>query len=230
MIETVLSKDVILMSPITKPALLRQVFGLCLAHPAEIMSYQKMIGQLQNSGNTTTIASYLKLLSNAFILVPLEKYSGSKIRQRGSIPKVLVLDNAIISATTGQGFKSTLKDKIFWGRMVENAVGDKLYSILQDIGGQLFYWRDRNIEVDYILQIGQRLIAIEVKSGLPSKSSSGLELFSRRYKNVKKIVISQPESIKEITVGKKVRYVDIQNFFSNPCKSILDTSQKAECK
>lgn len=151
LIETVLSKDVILMSPITKPALLRQVFGLCLVHPAEIVSYQKMIGQLQDAGNTTTIASYIRLLSNAFLLAPLEKYSGSKIRQRGSMPKILVLDNALISATTGRGFKTIFKDKIAWGRMVENAVGARLYPILQELGGALFYWRDRNYEVDYIV-------------------------------------------------------------------------------
>ncbi len=225
LIETVLSKDVILMSPITKPALLRQVFGLCLAHPAEIVSYQKMMGQLQDAGNTTTIASYIRLLLNAFILAPLEKYSGSKIRQRGSMPKILVLDNALISATTGRGFKTTFKDKTTWGRMVENAVGAKLYPILQELGGELFYWRDRNYEVDYIVQIGQRLIAIEVKSGAPQKSSAALDLFARRYKQAEKVIILPPEAIesKERTRRNKVKnikHITIQDFFSDPNKSI----------
>jgi predicted AAA+ superfamily ATPase len=226
LIETVLSKDVILMSPITKPALLRQVFGLCLAHPAEILSYQKMIGQLQDAGNTTTIASYLRLLSNAFLLTPLEKYSGSKIRQRGSMPKILVLDNALISATIGQGFKATLKDKIFWGRMVENAVGAKLYPILKELGGELFYWRYRNDEVDYVAQIGQRLIAIEVKSGSHPKSISSLKVFARRYKKTEKIVIFQPEingtpeQVKKDKEEKNIKRLSLQDFFSNPSKSL----------
>ncbi len=228
LIETVLSKDVILMSLITKPALLRQVFGLCLAHPAEIVSYQKMIGQLQDAGNTTTIAFYMKLLSNAFLLAPLEKYSGSKIKQRGSMPKILVLDNALISATTGEGFKTTLKDKIFWGRMVENAVGAKLYPILQELGGELFYWRDRNNEVDYVARIGQKLIAIEVKSGVPSKYSSALDLFARRYKNVRKIIILQSgidKQMEQDIVVKNIKYVKLQDFFLNPYKS-LDLEEK----
>lgn len=221
LIETVLSKDVLLMSPITKPALLRQVFGLCLAHPAEIISYQKMMGQLQDAGNTTTIAFYLRLLSKAFLLVPLEKYSGSKVRQRGSIPKILVLDNALISATSGRGFRTIVKDKIFWGRMVENAVGAKLYPLLQELGGELFYWRDRNDEIDYIVQIGQRLIAIEVKSGSPAKVPAALDSFARRYKNTEKLVILLPEITRaKVKIGENVKQVKLEDFFSNPYKSI----------
>lgn len=216
LIETVLSKDVILMSSITKPALLRQVFGLCIEHPAEIMSYQKMMGQLQDAGNTTTIAFYLSLLANAFLIVPLERYSGNKIRQRGSIPKIVVLDNALISAISGKGFKLTVKDRIFWGRMVENAVGTKLYSMTQESGGQLFYWRERNDEVDYVVQIGQRLIAIEVKSGVSSRISA-LHIFDRRYKKAEKIVILQAE-IKG--TEKNIKYITLEDFFSNPYKSI----------
>jgi len=219
LIETVLSKDVILMSPISKPALLRQVFGLCLDHPAEIVSYQKMIGQLQDAGNTTTIAFYLTLLAKAFLLVPLEKYSGSKIKQRGSMPKILVLDNALISATSGTYFKSTKKDKTIWGRMIENAVGAKLYSILQEFGGSLFYWRDRNNEVDYVVRVGKKLVAIEVKSGIPNKASASLNLFAKRYKKAEKIVIT-PTAMKFVKIEKDVREVKLIDFFTQPHKSI----------
>lgn len=226
LIETVLSRDVILMSPITKPALLRQVFGLCLAYPAEIISYQKMMGQLQDAGNTTTIAFYLKLLSNAFLVAPLEKHSGSKIRQRGSMPKILVLDNALISATIGSEFKTSLKDKAFWGRMVENAVGAKLYPIIQELGGELLYWRDRNDEVDYVARIGKRLIVIEVKSGIPQKVPAALDLFVRRYKKTEKIIILPLEmnnltkKIKQDKIENDINYINLQDFFLNPRKSI----------
>jgi len=219
LIETVLSKDVILMSPISKPALLRQVFGLCLDHTAEIISYQKMIGQLQDAGNTTTIAFYLTLLAKAFLLLPLEKYSGSKIKQRGSMPKILVLDNALISATSGTHFKSILKDKTIWGRMIENAVGAKLYSILQEFGGSLFYWRDRNNEVDYVVRIGKKLVAIEVKSGIPNKAPASLNLFAKRYKKAEKIVII-PTAMKSLKMEKDVREVKLIDFFTEPHKSI----------
>jgi len=223
LIETVLSKDILLMSPITKPALLRQVFGLCLAHPAEIMSYQKMIGQLQDAGNTTTIAFYLKLLSKAFLLAPLGKYSGSKIRQRGSIPKILILDNALVSATMGRDFKTTINDKTPWGRMVENAVGAKLYPMLQELGGELFYWRDRNDEVDYVVQVGQKLIAIEVKSGATAKNPASLNLFSRRYKKAKKIIISPSKIVEKAGQNKEeedIKHLTFKDFFLEPAKSI----------
>jgi len=221
LIETVLSKDVILMSPITKPALLRQAFGLCLGHPAEIISYQKMIGQLQDAGNTTTIAFYLRLLNNAFLLVPLERYSGSRIKQRGSIPKILVLDNALITATFGQGYKTTIKNKTFWGRLVENAVGAKLYPILQEFGGEIFYWRDRNDEVDYIVRFKDRLIAIEVKSGRLNKSPAGLDKFLKHYPKAEKIVLQPKATEKDKKVSKEVKSrhvkcISLRDFFLNP--------------
>lgn len=219
LIETVLSKDVLLMSPISKPALLRQVFGLCLGHPAEILSYQKMIGQLQDAGNTTTIAFYLTLLAKAFLLVPLEKYSGSKIKQRGSIPKIIVLDNALISATSGSQFNSVLKDKATWGRMLENAVGAKLYSILQGYGGYLFYWRERSNEIDYVVRIGRKTIAIEVKSGVPNKTPASLSLFARRYKKAEKIVIA-PVRRQLTKMDSDVKEVKLEYFFINPEKCI----------
>lgn len=219
LIETVLSKDVLLMSPVTKPALMRQAFGLCLSHPAEIVSYQKMIGQLQDAGNTTTIAFYLRLLANAFLLVPLEKYSGSRIKQRGSIPKILVLDNSLVSATIGQGFRSTVKDKIFWGRMLENAVGAKLYPMLQEIGGELFYWRDRDNEVDYVVKLKNRLIAIEVKSGRPTKYPGALEKFAKRYHTAEKVIIQQSIAAmaeKQLLQQKHVKLISVKDFFLDP--------------
>ncbi|MEO0205902.1 MAG: ATP-binding protein [candidate division WOR-3 bacterium] len=218
LIETVISKDVILMSPITKPALLRQTFGLCLGHPAEIISYQKMIGQLQDAGNTTTIAYYLRLLNSAFLLAPLEKYSGSVIKQRGSTPKILVLDNALISATYGKGYKNTLKDKKFWGRLLENAVGAKLFQILQEQGGELLYWRDRNDEVDYVVRFKNQIIAIEIKSRGSPKSLTGLNRFIRRYPNAEKVILQPEMSVKtkEVSETPPTKFIALNEFFLNP--------------
>ncbi len=189
-IETVIAKDVLLMNPVTKPALLRQAFALCLNHPAEILSYQKMLGQLQDAGNTTTIAFYLRLMANAFFLVPLDKYSGSRIKQKSSSPKILSLDNSIISVVNNRTFKQSFKDLAYRGRLFENAVGSRLYWLAQEQGGELFYWRERDFEVDYVLSIGGRLIAVEVKSGDPGKAAAALDIFSNRYKNTEKVVVS----------------------------------------
>lgn len=215
LIETVISKDVILMNPITKPALLRQAFGLCLNHPAEILSYEKMIGQLRDAGNTTTIALYLKLLSNAFFLILLEKYRGSKVRQRGSSPKILVLDNSLITANSGKTFKETLKDKSNWGRLVENAVGAKLYWLAQENGGELLYWRDRNEEVDYILKFSNKVIAIEVKSGTTRHDTSSLAAFKRRYKNTQTALIA-PKLGSSKNNKDSIKNIDLADFFLNP--------------
>lgn len=215
LIESVLGKDVLLMAPVAKPALLRQVFGLCLAHPAEILSYQKMIGQLRDAGNTTTIASHIRLLADAFLFASLERFSGSRVRQRGSIPKVLVLDNSMISANSAAGFKEVVSDRTTWGRMVENAVGAKLYQWLQERGGRLYYWRQRQDEVDYIVELGKRLVAVEVKAGVPGKFPGGLNRFVKFYPLAEKVLISamQPTDDPE-TPG--LRRVPLERFFLDP--------------
>lgn len=220
LIETVISKDILLLSPVTKPALLRQAFFLATSYPAQAISYQKMLGTLQDAGNTTTIASYLQLLSKAFLLAPLERWSGAKIRQRGSIPKLITLDNGIINAMSNSSFKNTVKDKIFWGRLVENAVGTQLYFIASKTGGELFYFQDRDKEVDYILKIGNRLIAIEVKSGKPAKSPGSLNLFKTRYGKAEVVIISDSKKHNLDSV----KNINLKDFFLNPVKSILGTN------
>ncbi len=190
LIESVLSKDVLLVSPVEKPALLRQLFGLAAAHPAEIVSYQKMLGTLQDAGNTTTVASYLRLLSHAFLMLPLERFSGSRIKQRGSTPKIVVLDNALVTAMAGGSFKATRKDLSLWGRLVENAVGAQLYWNTQENGGELMYWRDRQEEVDFVVARSRHATAVEVKSGKAAGSGGSLEAFQRRYPESEGVLIS----------------------------------------
>ena len=215
-IETVIAKDVLLMNPVTKPALLRQAFALCLHHPAEIFSYQKMLGQLQDAGNTTTIAFYLRLMANAFFLVPVEKYSGNRVKQKGSSPKVISLDNSIINVVNNRNYGEVMRDLAYKGRLFENAVGSRLYWLAQEEGWEIFYWRERDFEVDYVLSKGDKIVAVEVKSGYPGKAQSALDVFARKYKNVKKIVIS---FIKNDDL-KNVKNIKAEEFFLNP-KEIL---------
>ncbi len=196
LIETVLSKDVLLMATVTKPALLRQAFGLAAASPAQIISYQKMMGSLQDAGNTTTIATYFGLLSKAFLMVNLERYSGAAIRQRGSIPKIVLLDNGLVSAMSGLDFKSARKDPIHWGRCIENIVGARLYYFAEQSGAQVFYWRDRQYEVDYILKTGKKVIGIEVKTNA-NKARASFGEFERKIKPQKVVTISYLQNAKE---------------------------------
>lgn len=217
LIETVISKDVLLLSPITKPALLRQTFGLVVNFPAQIVSYQKMLGSLQDAGNTTTVASYLQLLSKAFLVAPLEKWSGTKIKQKGSTPKVIILDNGIISSMHCSVFKASRHDKTFWGRLVENVIGAQLYFIANNLGGELFYWRERNNEVDYVLKLGNRITVIEVKSGDRQKYPSALGLFKKRYKDSRLLIISSSTN-REVD---SVQNINLEEFLTSPSKAIL---------
>jgi len=176
-IETVVGKDVLLMSPVQKPALLRQTLGVACAHPAQILSYQKMAGQLSDAGNTTTLAHYLNLLSAAYLLATLPRWSGARMRQRNSIPKIILRDNSLANAMTLPSGGEDLREPVWRGRLVENAVGAALVAIAEQTSAELFYWRERNQEVDFILKYGRRLLALEVKSGLNTDKTSGLHAF-----------------------------------------------------
>ncbi len=209
LIETVLGRDLLLLAPVSKPILLRQSFTLAVANPARIISYQKMLGTFNDAGNVTTIASYLRLLAMAFLVVPLERWSGGHIRQRGSIPKILVMDNGLIAAITGIQRSRLMREPALRGFWLENAVGRELYALALAVGGELYYWRERNYEVDYVVRYGDRLLAIEVKSGVPGKTLSGLAAFKRRYPKAETVLLS-PEA-DQATV---YRYVSLESFFA----------------
>lgn len=213
LIETVLAKDILLMSPISKPALLRQSFSLATSHPAQILSYQKMLGTLTDAGNVTTIASYLKLLSSAFLVLPLERYSGTVIKQRGSIPKIVIFDNALISAMNNLTEKDVADDLAWRGRLVENVVGARIWTTVEKEGGELFYWRERDREVDYVVQIGKKLLAIEVKSGEMRDRPSGLEYFLKKYPGASGMVICVT---KGTSSSQEIPQINLEDFLLNP--------------
>jgi len=189
LIETTLSKDVLTMTPIQKPALLRQLFYLGSTYSGQILSFQKIMGQLQDAGNTTTLAHYLELLSAAGLLNGLQKFSGQMIRQRGSSPKFQVQNTALMTASTHHSFKEAKHDREFWGRLLESAVGAYLINSIVGKNIQLFYWREGNDEVDFILQSGKKIIAIEVKSGKTKLAPSGIEKFKSLFHPTKILLV-----------------------------------------
>ena len=182
LVETAISRDVLLLSRVDKPALLRRLFYLGCEYSGQILSYQKMIGQLQDVGNTTTLAHYLDLLSGAGLLTGLQKYSGSRVRQRGSSPKFQVLNTALMSALARVPSEKARADLSFWGRLVESAVGAHLANTAAGTGIEVRYWREGNREVDFVLESGGECVAIEVKSGRPKPGLPGMEAFSRAFK------------------------------------------------
>lgn len=188
LIETVLARDLLQMSKVTKPILLRHLFALAATLPAQCVSYTKMLGQLHDAGNTTTLAHYLKLLEAAFLASGLELFSRGQQRKRGSSPKLVLWNNALVNALSTRTFADALGDTIWWGRLVENAVGGHLCNSLNSVEYSVTYWRERDHEVDFVVARGNDVWAIEVKSGRSGKAS-GLNRFRDRYPDAHALLI-----------------------------------------
>lgn len=189
LIETTLSRDILLMTRVDKPSLLRRLFELGCSYSGQVLSYQKMLGQLQDAGNTTTLAHYLDLLSGAGLLAGLSKYAGQRVRQRASSPKLVVLNTALMTAQSQLSLSEAKQDSQFWGRLVESAVGATLANAIKGKNMELYYWTSRNLEVDYVLCRGKELVAIEVKSTRKKPGLPGLEAFSREFTVKKKLLV-----------------------------------------
>ena len=191
LIETTLSRDVLLLSRVDKPALLRRMFKLGCRYSGQILSYTKMIGQLQDAGNTTTLAHYLELLGAAGMLTGFSKYAGEIVRSRGSSPKLQVFDTALLSALSGYRFEEALADREYWGRLTESAVGAHLANAAAAGKCEVFYWRDRNREVDFVVRFGRRLTAIEVKSGRAREVLPGMQAFNEAFKPDRLLLVGE---------------------------------------
>lgn len=189
LIETTISRDVLLLSRVDKPALLRRLFELGCAYSGQILSYTKMLGQLQDAGNTTTLAHYLDLLGGAGMVVGLQKYAAGIVRQRGSSPKLQVLNTALMTAPSGVSLPEARRNQEFWGRLVESAVGAHLANAAAAGTCELFYWRDRNHEVDFVVRAGKAITAIEVKSGRSRDTHPGLAAFGTTVRGARKLLV-----------------------------------------
>ncbi len=189
LVETTLARDVLLLTRVDKPALLRRLFELGCRYSGQVLSYSKMLGQLHDAGNATTLAHYLELLSGAGLLTGLAKYSGRIVRQRGSSPKLQVLNTALMSAQSGRSLEEARAEPEFWGRIVESAVGAHLANAAAAGECELFYWRERNHEVDFVVRVGRTLTAIEVKSGRTRDALPGLTAFAEAFKPARQLLV-----------------------------------------
>lgn len=209
LVEVAIARDVLLMSRITKPALLRQLFELGCRYSGQILTYQKMLGQLHDAGNTTTLAHYLELIEKAGLLAGLPKYSGSVVRRRASSPKLQVLNQALLTTQLDMVFEEALKNKDTWGRLVESAAGAHLYNGLMGTRSKVYYWRERDLEVDFILSRGESIAAIEVASGARKTSLPGMVTFAERFQVKKKLLAGAGG-------------MPLEEFFLTPPKTWLD--------
>ena len=205
LVETTISRDLLLTSPVDKPALLWRLFGLACEYSGQVLSYTKMLGQLHDAGNTTTLAHYLDLLDGAGMICGLQKYSGSAVRRRASSPKLIAHNTGLVSAVRGLPFATVRANPEHWGRLVETAVGAHL---LND-GLRPGYWRERNREVDFVLETAKGVSAIEVTSGRRKEALPGLDAFLMRVPEARPLLVGG-------------QGVSLEEFFANPPKRWFD--------
>lgn len=188
LIETSISKDILMLTRVDKPALMKRLFELGCLYSGQILSFTKVLGQLQDAGNTTTLSHYLELLDTAGLLAGIEKYAPDVIRQRSSSPKFQVHNTALISAQRTDLFKDTLDKPDVWGRMVESAIGAHLINHSLTEKFNLHYWRERNEEVDFVIERKGKVIGLEVKSGAAGPTS-GMTAFKNKFNPDKVLLI-----------------------------------------
>ena len=187
-IDATMNKDILMDAPIGKPALLRQAFELGAAYSGSLLSLNKMLGSLQDAGNTSTLAGYVNLLDESGLLCGIQKFSIDAARRRASIPKFQVYNNALTTVYSPYTFEQAIADRKYWGHVFESGIGAYLVSQAFVNRFEVFYWREQDREVDFVLRKKGSVVAIEVKSNA-AKRTEGLEAFRQKFKPTTAIIV-----------------------------------------
>ena len=180
LVESSIAKDILMMTRVDKPILLKRLFEIGCKYSSQILSLTKIQGELQETGNLTTLSGYLHLLQEAGMLSGLEKYAKNILRKRASKPKFQVHNNALLAAGQWVSFETLQNNPKEWGRFAESAVGAHLINSSIKYNFNVYYWNNGSYEVDYVIEKDDKVIALEVKSGHQSKSK-GLTLFEQEF-------------------------------------------------
>ena len=188
-LQPTIERDILALTRVDKPALMKRLFEMSAEYSGQIVSFTKLVGHLQDAGNTTTLARYLDLLEAAGLVTGLSGYATEPLHRRSS-PKLLVLNPALLTAVSRFNFRDALADRSFWGRVVESAVGAHLFQT-RSPSTRLYYWRRKNAEVDFVLEQGPHLLAIEVKSGPYRGAHTGLAAFRAKYPRARSLLVGE---------------------------------------
>jgi predicted AAA+ superfamily ATPase len=180
LVETTISKDILMMTRVDKPVLLKRLFDIGCKYSSQILSLNKVQGELQELGNLTTLSGYLNLLREAGLLSGLEKYAVDIIRKRASKPKFQVHNNALLAAGQPFSFEKVKEDHEKWGRFAESAIGSHVINSGMKHHFHVYYWNESGYEVDYVIEKDDHIVGIEVKSGKES-TNRGLALFHQQF-------------------------------------------------
>ena len=184
-----IDRDIVGLTRVTKPAVMRQLMDLAPQYSGQLMSYNKLLGQLRDAGNTATVARYLDLLSDAGLVTGLSRYTPAPHLGRASSPKLNVLNTALMTAPSGYTLEEARADRSYWGRLVESAVGAHLFNT-RATATRLHFWRVPPHEVDFVVARGPHLLGIEVKHG-KSRRPSGLHAFADRFRDARTVVVGR---------------------------------------
>ena len=187
-IAPAIEQDIMMTKTVYKPGLMRQLFELGCTYSGKEISLTKLLGQLQDAGNVTTLASYLNTLSEAQLLCGLHKYASDNVRKYNSVPKMMVYNTALLSALSGMTFEKVFTAPKQWGRWVESAVGAHILNMAENLDYKVYYWRERDDEVDFVIESNRRCVAVEVKSG-SRPTDRGLSKFAAAFHPVQSFVV-----------------------------------------
>lgn len=179
-IAPAIAKDILMTKVIYKPELMKQLFELGCTYSSEEISLTKILGQLQDAGNVTTLANYLTTLAESQLLCGLQKYAYDNARKYNSVPKIMTYNTALLSALSGVTFEKAYTTPKVWGRWAESAVGAHILNAADEYDYKVYYWRDKNDEVDFIIEHYGQCAAIEVKSGRRTMNE-GLSVFKNKF-------------------------------------------------
>lgn len=219
-IAPVFGRDILALTRVDKPSLMRQLVHLVPEYSGQIVRYDHLVGRLRGTGHTTTIAHYLELLSDAGIVAQLPKYSGSAVRRTESHPKLNVLNTGLMTALSGYSLEQARADRTFWGRLVESAVGAHLQNTLE-VSMRLAYWRDDPHEVDFVLSRGHCVLGIEVKSSRRARSLPGPRAFNERFQRADTLLVTGTGDAGQSSFGNQ-RSVPVNEFLAAPASYWLE--------
>lgn len=183
-----IAHDILMTKTIYKPELMKQLFELGCTYSGEEIALTKLLGQLQDAGNITTLANYLSTLNESHLLCGLQKYANDNARKYNSVPKMMVYNTALLSSLYGLNYSQVFTNPKMWGRWVESAVGTHLLNMANELDYRIYYWRERNNEVDFILEYNRQCIAIEVKSGRRT-TNAGISVFKEKFRPLHTFIV-----------------------------------------
>jgi len=213
-LETVLGRDVLCLAQTSKPALIREVLQLALSHAGEIVSINRLTEACSEKPHAKTVASHLALLEKAHLIRLLPRFSRKEL-DKSSIPRLIALDNAFATAMLGRSPHEIAADRETWRRLVVNAVGARLFAVTRGTGFELFHWKDREKEVDFVLSDGKETLAVVTRLGWGVRHA-GLKTFLSRFPEARALILGPSEG-----VGK----VSFAHFFDSPLEEMVRFSR-----